>query len=539
MSQLSIKKGIVFAIGLILLVMSIGSAVLWSVKVSLLNTLHSYSTVILPNSVALESSLTEGIQLQSAARGLVLNPQDASARKNIESALVKFVKNTELLEQTARREEVRQEAREWRRTWQEKLVPLVQLIIKELDAGNVERAKQLTTGDLVVNWRDLKVQIEKRIKARTESNEAEAASVRSAAENDSFWAAFAVISGVVLGILIAFGLLAFVSKRVQSAQDSVRIITEAHDLSRELPGGGSDELGEVINAMNKLRDQLRSLLEQQIRAVSHVRSAAEQQSSEAGEALQQADSAAGNAEEMSAALSQLASGILRLQEISVEADARAGEAQDEARRSGQTIERTASEMEGIAMLSNQASEAVTELVGQTQKISAIAQSIEDIAAQTNLLALNAAIEAARAGEAGRGFAVVADEVRKLAERTTQSTHEIRTIIEAVRMQSETAGEQMSQARERIESGKLLAGEIRQAMESIMGATEDARNAVDTITRDVGEQARATEGLTRRVELVANAADTTAARARKADVAAHALLDTARATERSLEAAFKL
>lgn len=539
MSQLSIKKGIIFAVGLILLVMSIGSAVLWNVKVDLLDSLHAYSKVIVPNSLALENSLTEGIQLQSAARGLLLNPQDASARKNIESALVKFVKNTELLEQTARREEVRQQAREWRRIWLEKLEPLTRQIIKEIDAGNIEHAKQLTTVDLVANWRDMKVQIEKRIKARAESNEVEAAAVERAAQSDSFWAAFAVISGVVLGVLIAFGLVGFVSKRVRLLQASVDTIAEARDLSRELPGGGKDELGQVINAMNKLRDQLRGLLEQQTGAVSHVRAAAEQQSGEAGEALQLANSAAGNAEEMSSALGQLAQSIARLHELSREADARATEAQEKARSSGQTIERTAGEMEAIAALSNNASEAVIELVGQTHKISIIAQSIEEIAEQTNLLALNAAIEAARAGESGRGFAVVADEVRKLAERTTKSTHEIRVIIEAVRRQSEAAGEQMGQAKERIESGQQLAGEIRQAMESIISATEDARNAVGTIARDAGEQALATESLTGRVQNVAHSAETTAERSRRADKAANELLDTARATEVSLASAFKL
>jgi methyl-accepting chemotaxis protein len=170
------------------------------------------------------------------------------------------------------------------------------------------------------------------------------------------------------------------------------------------------------------------------------------------------------------------------------------------------IGRVVEEVTNIAHAVQESSEAIEELGNQSTQIRSIVKVINDVAEQTNLLALNAAIEAARAGEQGRGFAVVADEVRKLAERTADSTKEIGNMIEAISDGTSQAVKSMQQGVTKVESGVDLAQEAGTSITSIDEHTQRVVVTVSDISAAVDEQRNATNEIARHVEQIAQMAE---------------------------------
>src|SRR5690625_4787514 len=176
---------------------------------------------------------------------------------------------------------------------------------------------------------------------------------------------------------------------------------------------------------------------------------------------------------------------------------------DVAREGGAVVEQTVSKIRQIAEVVRMSTETVTRLGDSSEQIGAIVSVINDIADQTNLLALNAAIEAARAGEQGRGFAVVADEVRKLAERTSDATKEIATMIKTIQTETQAAVRAMDQGNTEVAAGIELAD---RAGESLQRVVEGSRNTVDMITMIAAaseEQSATSEQISRSVEMISS------------------------------------
>jgi methyl-accepting chemotaxis protein len=151
-------------------------------------------------------------------------------------------------------------------------------------------------------------------------------------------------------------------------------------------------------------------------------------------------------------------------------------------------------------------ETISELGQHSDRISSVVQVIKEVADQTNLLALNAAIEAARAGEQGRGFAVVADEVRKLAERTTKATGEIAGMINDIQSRSKSAVAAMENTIGRLENGSELASKAGQAIEAIRSANNEVQRVFSDINEAMHEQGAASYDIAQKVERVAQASE---------------------------------
>jgi methyl-accepting chemotaxis protein len=221
------------------------------------------------------------------------------------------------------------------------------------------------------------------------------------------------------------------------------------------------------------------------------------------------------AEEMSANLNQMRDS----------AQATLGVVRDASRYSeegGKVIDSAVAEMRNIAQSVLQVSSAISRLGDQTGRISNIVEVIKEVAEQTNLLALNAAIEAARAGEAGRGFAVVADEVRKLAERTSQSTAEIGAMIQAIQQSSNNAIGTMDEAVALANSGTGLAESAGKAIASIRQSTGEVEKVFGDITLAISEQSSAGQIIAAKVEAVAHAAEESRAATQQSSQAARSL-----------------
>jgi aerotaxis receptor len=274
------------------------------------------------------------------------------------------------------------------------------------------------------------------------------------------------------------------------------------DLTRPLPAPSKDELGDLNAALSVMRNNLLELIANvregifSLNQVSGDVSSSAQHSSKVTE--MQSEAASG----MAAAMEELSVSIDQINEHANDAHRVSQVSSVQAMEGGRVIHSTATEMENISTSVNLVSEKINGLEEYSKQISGIANSIREIADQTNLLALNAAIEAARAGEQGRGFAVVADEVRKLAERTTNSTTEISGMIVNIQEGTKQAVQEMGLSVARVNEGVKLARQAGDSVGSIRQAAEHAVHAVDDITQAIEEQSMAAKDIAQRIEKIA-------------------------------------
>jgi methyl-accepting chemotaxis protein len=207
-------------------------------------------------------------------------------------------------------------------------------------------------------------------------------------------------------------------------------------------------------------------------------------------------------------------------------------------KGGQVVSETIEGMSKISHSVNESSSTVEALGKRSEQIGEIVKVINDIAGQTNLLALNAAIEAARAGEQGRGFAVVADEVRKLAERTTSATHEIGDMITGIQDDTTKAVESMHAGTKEVEAGVILANQAGEALQEIVSSVQGVSDMVQHIATAAEEQSTTGDVISANVESVANITQQTAESATLSSNAASELNELAQEL-RNLVSGFQL
>ena len=274
------------------------------------------------------------------------------------------------------------------------------------------------------------------------------------------------------------------------------------DLTSRVPVTTKDELGQMGQAFNGFLDQLSRMLNQITEVTHNVAASSEQLSANGGQVAQssreqsnQATQVASAVEEMSATANEMAKNAQVLASS-------AQEVNQAALRGGDVVANSIQGMESVTSTMHASADRINALGQRSQEIGEIIRVIEDIADQTNLLALNAAIEAARAGEQGRGFAVVADEVRKLAERTGKATKEIAGVIETVQMGTSEAVNSMEAGTAEAQKGMALAQEAGQRLSEIVDGVQGVADMIHQIAGSTEEQSQVSDQIAQSIQTVA-------------------------------------
>jgi methyl-accepting chemotaxis protein len=313
-----------------------------------------------------------------------------------------------------------------------------------------------------------------------------------------------------LGLAVAVVPTLIVARSVSTPLEHLRLVISTTrndgDLSRraEVPPGSG--VAATAQAYNELIASFQGIATRVVFNSQQVADAAEKLIAEAKETVDSSESQNAAAEAAAEAVAELSGGIADVAQ-SAEATAHIAQAAREHSSHGAEIVGEASaEIERIARSVEQSAQVVAALGERSEAISGIVKTIHEIADQTNLLALNAAIEAARAGEQGRGFAVVADEVRKLAERTTAATAEIGTMIAAIQNETQSAIATIQEGSVQARTGASLARQAAEALEQINHGAQETMEKVAVIAGAMAEQSMKTRSIAEHVTSIMGSAE---------------------------------
>jgi len=320
---------------------------------------------------------------------------------------------------------------------------------------------------------------------------------------------------IVLRITVTQKLNDFVAKVTDLARGE-------GDLTKQIQVNSNDEFGQLADEINTLVEKIRKIIfqisqtsEQVSASAAQLQTTAVEMASGAEQVAVQAETVATAGEEMSATSGDIAQNCQMASEGSQLASSAAVSG-------AQVVNETISVMNSIAAQVRQSAHAVESLGSRSDQIGEIVGTIEDIADQTNLLALNAAIEAARAGEQGRGFAVVADEVRALAERTTRATREIGAMIKTIQQETKGAVIAMEEGVSEVDRGSEKAADSGRALEQILQQINDVNSQIHQVATAAEEQTATTSEISSNMQRITDVVAKTSQGARESAAAARQL-----------------
>jgi len=469
--------------------------------------LTSFHAVHVATAMNLSEIYAQGLQTEQAVRNIVINPQDDKAAKNFAKALEEFNQLYKHTLETAKGGEYAARLEQARPIW-DKGVELKKKISTLAQQGEREAAFNLLMQEETPAWRSFKdtilnLQVEAKKGLKVETAAIDSRMHQTFLFNMAILVLTVVVT-IALLLLLALGLrnrLGYITERLKD------ITTGEGDLTKRIELDGTDELGQMARYFNQAWDKLDQMIAQVVEHATLVGTYAGQLAIESQrivrssrEIATQSAAVATASEEMSATSNDIARNCSMAADSSGTASTVAGTGQG-------VVQQTIDRMGSLRQEVQSSATVIAQLGASSERIGQIAGTIQEIADQTNLLALNAAIEAARAGEQGRGFAVVADEVRALAERTAKATREISGMITSIQRETSQAVDAMQRSVSEVDLGVHEANESGEALGRIIGQVDEVALQVSQIATAAEEQTATTVDIVGNISKISDSVET--------------------------------
>ncbi len=475
--------------------------------------------------------LEQAIQFERAMQHGLFLKSDDTALAHFQKAITAFDEGTEMVEDELAKAEQFAEAA-LKKLSQEDRQEFMQVdrSLKDIDAAHkkfTDHAHEvfiaLAKGD-VHHAEQLAAKIEQEEEELDQSLESLATQVgrfteASAKQAEAHEQAAVSMLIIIIVISAAFGVIfswLFATSIVSALRKAT--VVASGDLTQEIVVTSNDEVGELLTAINGLRHKLLNMLSDISGTTAQLSSASEELSAITAQTSTAIETQHMETEQVATAMSEMTATVQQVAaNINQTADATTA-ASNQTNEGSQVVEKTILQINKLADQVDTSSNTIHQLEQQSEAISAVLVVIKGIAEQTNLLALNAAIEAARAGEQGRGFAVVADEVRTLASRTRESTDEINEMIEKLQSGSREAVAVMEQSREEAQVAVEFAKQTGDALASITQAVSQINEMSTQIASAAVEQGAVSEEINRNIVKINSMSNQTADGAKETAIA---------------------
>ena len=378
-------------------------------------------------------------------------------------------------------------------------------IIDLLQAEKFEQAQKVRSEVLIPGFGKASDSIDALINYQVEGAKTEFDLIQKVTRIIRIAAIISIILGLTLSIAIGLLIIRSVSCGVKELGATATKLANG-ELTARVNWESSDELGDLAKSFNKMASEFSALISQVRTSANQVTTAANRQSTIAEQVSENSGNQTTQAKVAASAIDKLNLAVMDIANKTVEVVTSATDASTMAAEGQQIVNKAVAGIQKVATTVNVSVNLMTSLGQRSDQIGQIINVIKDIADQTNLLALNAAIEAARAGEQGRGFAVVADEVRKLAERTSTATAEIAQMISAIQTETGGAVTTMERSSTEVSEGVTLATQAGQSLLKINTSIKQVVEMIEQISSATRSQSETTNEITKRVDHIAEMAE---------------------------------
>ncbi|TCK59334.1 methyl-accepting chemotaxis protein [Seleniivibrio woodruffii] len=508
--NLSIRTKINLALGTLMIMLLLCGIIGHFGLTNINNSQISIFSVRLPSMDYLIEADRDLHQLLIAERALTVTPADApeykdfldSYNENLEQTLTRFKKYEDLSKSEHTQEHIDKfhaDFAQWKAVSQEVL---------KLSAENTPESREAAEDLSYGRANELFGTMRENINTLTEINLKDAEEEHNLANSSFTTSQYSfigvIIFGIIIGAAVGLKLGSVITNSIRATADMLREISAGEgDLTRKLPITSKDEIGNLAQHFNSFTDKLKDIIgtvkmnsESIASGNAELAATSDRLAQNFHEQTMQLSAVASATEEMSTSASEVVHSVQDVTEKAEMANGYISDGRNMLLEAVSSVMSIKSEVENLG-------QTISQLSNSSEEIGNILNVINDIADQTNLLALNAAIEAARAGEHGRGFAVVADEVRKLAERSQKAIKEIETIIVNLQQESNVASTNMQEASKKVEAGVVVIRNTESMFENIVSSVNTITQASRHIETAVSEQVQAIHNINGNTQILSN------------------------------------